>query len=80
MAAPVDGTSCQFSIPNVAACTGLGIRVHVLIDGAEVPQLPDDGWTFVDATETSIELHGAACARATQSPTGVTIVFTSYLP
>lgn len=79
MAEPIDGAPCQFLIPDAATCTGLGIRVHVLIDGVEVPQLPDDGWTFIDATETSVELHGAACDRATQSPTGVTISFTFYL-
>jgi hypothetical protein len=76
----VDGAACQFSIPDAAACTGIGIRVHVMIDGTEVPRLPDDGWTFIDATETSIELHGTACERASQSPTGVTIYFTFYLP
>jgi len=80
IAEPVDGTSCQFSIPDVAACTGFGIRVHVMIDLAEVPMLPDDGWTFTDATETVVELHGAACDRAHQSATGVTIFFTFYLP
>ena len=74
----VEGTTCQFSIP--AACTGLGIRVRVLIDGAELPQLPDDGWTYADAGETSIELHGAACARANQPPTVVTLRFAFYLP
>ena len=68
------------AIPDAAACTGIGIRVHVMIDGTEVPRLPDDGWTFIDATETSIELHGTACERASQSPTGVTIYFTFYLP
>jgi hypothetical protein len=77
---PVDGTACQFLIADAAACTGPGIRVHVLIEGEEVPRLPDDGWTFIDATETSIELQGAACERASRSPPGVTISFTSYLP
>jgi hypothetical protein len=74
----IDGTTCQYSMP--AACTGDGIRVHVLIDGAELPQLADDGWTFAGGGETSIELHGAACDRANQSPTAVTLRFTSYLP
>jgi hypothetical protein len=78
----VAGTTCQFLIPDAAVCTGIGIRVRVLIDGAEVPQLwppATDGWTYTDASETAIELHGAACERAGQPPTAVTIWFTFFL-
>jgi hypothetical protein len=79
----VAGTTCRFLIPDAGVCTGIGIRVHVVIDGFEVPPLwptMDDGWTFTDETETAIELHGAACERAAESPTGVIIRFTFYLP
>jgi hypothetical protein len=75
----VDGTSCLFLILNAAVCTGIGIRVQVIIDGQEVPQVADDGWTYADAAATSIELHGAACEGANRSLTGATIRFAFYL-
>jgi len=45
-----------------------------------VPRDASIGWTYTDATEASIELHGAACDLANQSATGVTIKFRILLP
>ena len=71
----VTGTSCQFLVPDASGCQSLGARIGVFIDGVQVPQDPDNGWTYTDATEASIELHGTACELANQSATGVTIRF-----
>lgn len=80
IAASVAGTSCQFLLPDAPVCRNLGARIAVYIDGAKVPQDPSNGWTYTDATEASIELHGAACELANQSATGVTIRFRILLP
>ena len=75
IAESVAGTSCQFLIPNAAVCRSFGARMFVIIGGAHVPEDPSNGWTYTDATEATIELHGAACDLANQSATGVMIEF-----
>jgi len=53
-------------------------RIRVNVDGADIPRDPShlNGWDFVDATQTSVEIYGPACeALTTDPPHTVTIAF-----
>ena len=63
---------------QVGACTYLTLSVPdaageltLLINGAEVPFDPINGWSWADRTNGEIVLVGAACARITTSITSI---------
>jgi hypothetical protein len=61
---------CTFFTPDPPTNDGTTSRfsIGVQVDGVEIPQDPEAGWTHTDETGRIIELHGAACdaARASQ--------------
>jgi len=55
----VDGT-CMFLTRCFVA--GGFDRIGVLVDDSQVPMSPSEGWTYSDASNTAIELHGQVCS------------------
>jgi hypothetical protein len=74
---------CIFSVPPPPTSDGTVSRsnIGVIMDGYSIPPDSMNGWTYLDATLTSFELHGSAC-EAFMSGTSHTvgIVFHCLLP
>jgi hypothetical protein len=52
----------------------------VFADGVPVPLDPNNGWTYVDSTQTAITLHGSSCnAILNGTAQQVMIAFPCYL-
>ena len=75
-------TTCTFSIPPPPTNDGTTSREDISVNGNTGPILPDavNGWTYSDASHTSITLNGTACADVEAGRiTNVTIVFNCHL-
>jgi hypothetical protein len=55
--------ACIFSAPVPPASA----RFSIEIDGTTVPEDATNGWTWLDQAAGQLELHGAACARVSDS-------------
>ena len=69
---------CTFSVPPPPNSDTSRSRIRVRVDGTDIPRDPThlNGWDFVDATQTSVEVYGPACdALMTDPPHTVTIAF-----
>jgi hypothetical protein len=69
------GGDCRFAIPPAPTTDGTTSRtdIAVVVAGTEIPEDPNDGWTYTDVSYTSLQLHGAACAASRQQT--VSVVF-----
>ena len=75
-------TTCTFSIPPPPTNDGTTSRedISVTSNTGMIPMNATDGWTYSDASHTSITLNGAACAAVEAGTiTNVTIVFNCHL-
>ena len=55
--------ACVLRRPAAAGPATPAAHISVSVDGAEIPQDPThlNGWDFVDATQTSVQVYGPAC-------------------
>ncbi len=75
-------TTCTFSIPPPPTTDGTTSREDIAVNGNTGPIPPDavNGWTYSDASHTSITLNGTSCAMVEAGTiTNVTIVFNCHL-
>jgi hypothetical protein len=75
-------SSCAFAIPPPPTTDGTTSRGDILVfaDGVPVPLDPNNGWTYVDSTQTAITLHGSSCnAILNGTAQQVMIAFPCYL-
>jgi hypothetical protein len=76
-------STCSFSVPPSPTSDGTTSRGDISVKtttangaGVEIPQDANNGWTYGDATMTSILLHGTACDQwKAHTITTVSIVF-----
>ena len=56
-------SSCAFAIPPPPTTDGTTSRsdISVFADGVPVPSDPNNGWTYIDSTQTAITLRGSPC-------------------
>lgn len=70
---------CVFSVPAPPTTDGTTSRsdIGVKLDGTLVPPDPNrlDGWDYVDASHTAIQLYGPSCQALAVPPHTVSIVF-----
>jgi hypothetical protein len=68
------GGNCTFEIPPPPSqwLTAGNISVHI----GDIPVFQDanNGWTYNDATMTTLRFHGSACERASGDPAPPTFV------
>jgi hypothetical protein len=80
--------TCTFSVPEPPTSDGTTTRGNISVNAtdtgagtvATVPMNATNGWTYGDATMTSIVLHGTACVLWTDGTySTITIVFQCLL-
>ena len=74
--------ACTFAVPAPPGNDGTTSRedISVSADGMSVPQDSNNGWTYVDASHTSLTFHGSSCdAVLAGTIQHVFIVFNCYI-
>jgi hypothetical protein len=77
----VAGETCHFSIPPPPCSYADRSHIGVRVGSAEIPRDPSgqDGWDYIDATQTEIRINGPSCDAVTGGA-GVTIIYKIILP
>jgi hypothetical protein len=74
---------CTFSLPPAPTNDGTTTRsnIGVSLDGTPIPQDPNhlNGWDYLDASQSSIQLYGPACQALAGPPHTLSIVFRCLL-
>jgi hypothetical protein len=68
---------CMYPVPAPPTNDGTTSPsdISVVADTQPVPQDPNNGWTYTDATLTAIQLHGTSCATVRATGAAVSVVF-----
>ncbi len=61
---PISGT-CAFTLPCGYGESDFG-ELHVYVDGTQIPRDAHhvEGWDYIDAAQTTLQLFGSACTDA----------------
>ncbi len=74
---------CTFSLPAAPTNDGTTTRanISVILDGTEIPRDPNhlNGWDYLDASQSAIQLYGPACQALAAPPHTISIVFRCLL-
>ena len=73
--------TCRFADPRAALFLRRPNHIGVKVGSAEIPRDPSgqDGWDYIDATQTEIRINGPSCDAVTGGA-GVTIIYKIILP
>lgn len=67
-----NAVSCTFKLNDTPPDPG---KIYAYFDGQQIPQDPDDGWTY-DASDDTVTFHGSSCADLQDgSVKNVSVVF-----
>jgi hypothetical protein len=79
MNALVASVACEYALPPAVTSGAVYYDViRVSAGGFAIPRDVDNGWSYADTTETTIQLHGSSCEVVRSNAYAVTISFSCF--